>query len=181
MLWLFYLWLHIFQYSIEKKRARMLVCNNKNIPIELAKTSHVQRVQKPLKTLERSEELLVLIKVQKLLKRLERTEELLVLIFYGRNGSELAYVHLNLVHTIWEIVLEGPVIWDHFFVNFTFLHFPVWCQRSVQNLSQASGLYSFKEAVINYDLDGGGHFRKFSENFQTPTYPAYQGWNPSNI
>ena len=59
----------------------MLVCNNKNIPIELLKTSHVQKVQKPLKMLERS-------------------EELLVLIFYGRNGSELAYVHLNLVHTI---------------------------------------------------------------------------------
>ena len=78
----------------------MLVCNNKNIPIELFKSSHVQKVQQPPKRLERSEELLVLVKVQKPLKRLERSEELLVLIFYGRNGSELAYLHLNLVHTI---------------------------------------------------------------------------------
>ena len=89
-------------------------------------------------------------------KSWERSGELLVLICYGRNGSELAYVHLNLVHTIWEIVLEGPVNWDHFFINFTFSHLPIRCQRSVQNLTQTSGLCSFKGAVINYDQGGGG-------------------------
>ena len=39
-----------------------------------------------------------------------------------------------------------------------------------------------KGAVINYDWEGGWkHFRKFSEKFQTPTYPADKNSNPIKI